>query len=773
MIITCGECDSSFVLDDKLIKPNGSKVRCSNCMNIFLVYPAVEETVSEPEPPKAPKVERKETPAAIPQDDPDLSKALAEVDDEELDFTNEELGIKDDAQAVPAKAIADEPASEIPDSDEVSEDDEGILDFSDFELDMDEEDLPPEVAAVEDDADDLELDFDMDEEPELEGGEEELDLSLDDDEELDFSDLALELEGDDESPDMEPTRELNISDLPGEIDSADTVVMEEAELDFSEIDFGEEDEAGAPPPVPEEDMDLGMDKTESLMDDELDFSDLERELDGVLDEPASEDELDLELASGVEDAEPETILMDEEDLDFSEFEFETDETGTDAPDQSKDAAQVIEDELDFSSLADILDSDAPPEDIPGDPEEIDLELDLDLDSEDSPAMESAVAEEDDEEEELDFSDLENILDDMDEGAAGGLEGPDEDVKLELDESIDDSDDLKGEKPMAEAEEDLDFSDVEAMLDVDDDPDLDLDIDLDAEAEKDLSFDTDDDELSLGLDDEDGGDIELELDMDDESSADEEPEAEEDEEYDEEPADLSAIPAPVLDDEYDEKTADDKKKARKKAKRKAKGKGGKILKWILVIIILAALICFGIYMVRDTFEKTTGVSLPEIKALDDLRTSIGNMDIPGISSLVKPSPQDPQGKLFLKTSGINGKVVVSTKVGELFVITGKIKNDYPETRNSLNLVGKLFGEGGKVVQSKLFYAGNVIPEEELLTMDEDLIKKRLQNRLGDNGINAKVRPGQIVPFMVVFTNLSESLTEFSVEVAGSYQGAAIK
>ena len=39
MIISCNECDSSFEVDDNLIKETGSKVRCSKCNSVFVAYP--------------------------------------------------------------------------------------------------------------------------------------------------------------------------------------------------------------------------------------------------------------------------------------------------------------------------------------------------------------------------------------------------------------------------------------------------------------------------------------------------------------------------------------------------------------------------------------------------------------------------------------------------------------------------------------------------------------------------------------------------------------
>ena len=39
MIITCEDCNSSFNVNDSLIKESGSKVRCSKCDSVFVAYP--------------------------------------------------------------------------------------------------------------------------------------------------------------------------------------------------------------------------------------------------------------------------------------------------------------------------------------------------------------------------------------------------------------------------------------------------------------------------------------------------------------------------------------------------------------------------------------------------------------------------------------------------------------------------------------------------------------------------------------------------------------
>src|SRR6056297_3895783 len=53
MIITCEVCSTQFVLDDALIKPEGSKVRCSKCRHIFTAFPPDHPKIEVPHGPKS------------------------------------------------------------------------------------------------------------------------------------------------------------------------------------------------------------------------------------------------------------------------------------------------------------------------------------------------------------------------------------------------------------------------------------------------------------------------------------------------------------------------------------------------------------------------------------------------------------------------------------------------------------------------------------------------------------------------------------------------
>ena len=60
-------------------------------------------------------------------------------------------------------------------------------------------------------------------------------------------------------------------------------------------------------------------------------------------------------------------------------------------------------------------------------------------------------------------------------------------------------------------------------------------------------------------------------------------------------------------------------------------------------------------------------------------------VPFLSDL-KPEPPDPAGNLMIDTFAVKGEYVENSKAGDLFVVTGRIKNDYPGARHFINVKG---------------------------------------------------------------------------------------
>jgi len=147
--------------------------------------------------------------------------------------------------------------------------------------------------------------------------------------------------------------------------------------------------------------------------------------------------------------------------------------------------------------------------------------------------------------------------------------------------------------------------------------------------------------------------------------------------------------------------------------------------------------------------------------------LNSMGIP-IPFSSKPAPskvQDP-GNFKIKPFDISSKFVDNSKIGKLFIITGKVKNEYPAARGSIQVVGKLYTKDKAIAKEEAVFCGNILSDIDLASADPATIQERLQNRSGDNGANLKLAPGDVISFMIVFSNLPDNLEEFTLEVKAS-------
>ena len=143
-------------------------------------------------------------------------------------------------------------------------------------------------------------------------------------------------------------------------------------------------------------------------------------------------------------------------------------------------------------------------------------------------------------------------------------------------------------------------------------------------------------------------------------------------------------------------------------------------------------------------------------------------VPFLKGAQKPDTKDP-GVRRLSFKTITGSFVQSNKAGMLFLIKGMVANNYSSSRSFILIKGSILDDKGKVVKTKLAYAGNVFSENEIKEMTLDQLNQALRNRSGKNDINQNVKPQAAVPFMVIFEELPENLSEFTVEAVSSAQG----
>ena len=814
MIITCEACNTSFNLDDKMLKATGSKVRCSVCSKVFTAFPqqppapeppaqdvetdAAPETKPGPEPDLAAAAAlasaRPDAPAAADTDDAHTpeTEVLAEdagaffAEDTDLDFALDDEpedgvsateiedavsgALEDDMADLPFESDAEpDPAFESDAADESGE--TVIADLDDFDLDRSPEHTEEDAAAtvIADLDDDMNLsldgppdvaetviadldhdDFDLDVPPET-GGDSEATAtviaSLDDDA-LDLdSDFSLEPDG---APESAASADEGLPETLDDLEGLDLTLDMEKDADLPQT------EAVAPESVDTSLDDLSLDFD---LEPDAEMTEASSGADAGI---AEDGDLDLDDAdAGEMEPVPESPAMDD-DLDLSSLEglLDDDEAGGD------DSVTMVVDQDEELGLA--LDMD---DETPADPEDTDgasggetledLEFDLDGDG----RVEALdIDDADDTDQEIDLSEIEKMLEEPEAGDAKFSVMPEQDLDLDIEAS------LETEKWMSESgdddqvvvDDDLDLSDLEQVLDevdteaADDTPeDQELVLDLgDGETlgtpdetvaiDNDLEFDLSDFEDGAAPDSasdtahrlRESLDMDLEFEVEDGGKAEQTLE-------DEGLEETVAIPVPPVAEKSRAKKPQPAEPAKPAGRPKPVKKGmSKSLVFLLILAILGGG-AYGTYYLL----KQNGI------------------DIPFLSDYLKPKVQDP-GNLKLTTYDINSKFVDNATVGKLFVVSGKVKNGYDENRGMVTLEGKIFSTGKVPVNSEKVYCGNVMSDLELANLEWDKIKERLFNRLGDNRSNVKIEPGQSIPFMVVFSGLPEDLEEFTIEVTGS-------
>jgi pilus assembly protein FimV len=513
MIITCKECNSSFNVDDGLIKETGSKVRCSKCENIFVAYPhsledkllldSDEQLLSSDGSSSLDDLdstlegflndeESLETPTSqMDADDelgiglgldnqfedeeetPTLAAGLEESEHTSVDvedrLAKDSVSAEEDMLEVTADRLdldlniddgADFDASEVPMRDNELQD---LSDSSNLNDGL--------LNEVDNDADLEDLDFDLDNERNQETSGEKFgidgELGLTD---IDFGEETkkeLETPETEDSEDLSPNlllnQEINTPEFDG-ISDANLTVEKTDESDLADLDFEGDDATTAQAPSVEDSEDLDLDL---LLNQDSDNQDVEEVQDsGMVAEET--DELDLaELDFEGDDATTAQApsVEDSEDLDLDLL-LDQDSDNQDV-EEVKDSGMVAEetDELDLADL-DFEDDDATTTQAPSveDSEDLDLDLLLDQDSNNQDVEEikdsDMVAEETDE---LDLADLDSEGDDATTVETPSVEDSEDlDLDLLLDQDSDNQDveEIKDSSMVAEETDELDLADLD-------------------------------------------------------------------------------------------------------------------------------------------------------------------------------------------------------------------------------------------------------------------------------------------------------------------------
>ena len=180
---------------------------------------------------------------------------------------------------------------------------------------------------------------------------------------------------------------------------------------------------------------------------------------------------------------------------------------------------------------------------------------------------------------------------------------------------------------------------------------------------------------------------------------------------------------------------------------------KVLLWtILVVFVIPGFISFVI------FPK-----------LGERYMQLGQHGLKQILSLFggsKPSPgQYVAG--FVKVQDFRQRFVDNNILGRrVRIVEGTVLNQSDFSIARIMVTVELLDADSSVLSERVSYAGNVLTDQELATLSEEEIMKRLSVPEGRNNLNEKVVPNGQIPFMIVFTKDPPGTFKTSIIVSGA-------
>jgi len=121
---------------------------------------------------------------------------------------------------------------------------------------------------------------------------------------------------------------------------------------------------------------------------------------------------------------------------------------------------------------------------------------------------------------------------------------------------------------------------------------------------------------------------------------------------------------------------------------------------------------------------------------------------------------------VKLQDIRQRLLKNYVLGQIRVVEGTAVNqaDYPISR--IMVKGEILDAYAVSLGERVCYAGNSLTDEELTTLMEEDIQKRLMQPEGRNNVNDKIMPNGQIPFMIVFTREPAGAIKTTVVIAGA-------
>ena len=135
--------------------------------------------------------------------------------------------------------------------------------------------------------------------------------------------------------------------------------------------------------------------------------------------------------------------------------------------------------------------------------------------------------------------------------------------------------------------------------------------------------------------------------------------------------------------------------------------------------------------------------------------------------VSPPPALPAAPGDLKDLEITNQQeryrgLVNSKGGQLLVIQGNVKNASGQSRGPIKIKAMLTSPQQKVIKEREFYAGTVVFDDELQSLDPKEINRWLDTP-GGRAQKQILKPGESQSFMVVFFGAPKNLSGYGYKM----------
>ena len=137
---------------------------------------------------------------------------------------------------------------------------------------------------------------------------------------------------------------------------------------------------------------------------------------------------------------------------------------------------------------------------------------------------------------------------------------------------------------------------------------------------------------------------------------------------------------------------------------------------------------------------------------------------GFDRAEPPTDQDLAKKVALLTMrNVRQYYVDNEKVGRVFVIEGRVVNEFPQPKELIAVEAAIYDKDKKALAVKKQLAGTQLSLFQLQVLSEKEMESFLNNKVEILTNNTNVRHGGEVPFMVLFYSPPDGVAEFGVKI----------